>query len=353
LLRTFYQQCRKRWYLALFLMLSLSCFLSVLIPPSAFWPAVFTSYAIPGVVIINLLLLVILPLFNFRLVIFPLLAILAGSPFLFVSVNYSIPTDNKRHDLSVLSFNAKTFRKLKVNKEFSFDMIKWVVNDSSAVKCIQEYSTNSQSAELDVNKQMSEKGHNSFIYTARVDDAENSSGIAIFTKYNILDSGYVWTNHGTTNAGIFVDILCHDDTIRIYNVHMESNHLRLYQYKDPDRYPGKVKGLISKLKYGAEARSHQVDRLIAHTNACPYPYIICGDFNETPYSYNYFKLRAQFNNAFEEAGSGFGFTFNSILFFLRIDHQFYNQQVKAAKFRVDRSMKLSDHFPTRGYYRIK
>jgi endonuclease/exonuclease/phosphatase family metal-dependent hydrolase len=130
-------------------------------------------------------------------------------------------------------------------------------------------------------------------------------------------------------------------------------HLRLYQYKNADNYLGKIKRLISMLKYGAEARSSQIDKLIDHTNSSPFPYFVCGDFNETPYSYNYFKLRHHFSNAFEEAGNGFGFTLNSIIFYLRIDHQFYHQDIEALDFRVDRSMKISDHFPTRGFYQVR
>jgi len=77
------------------------------------------------------------------------------------------------------------------------------------------------------------------------------------------------------------------------------------------------------------------------------------DFNETPYSYNYFKLKKHFFNTFEEAGNGFGFSFNSLIFFLRIDHQFYNSEIEVLNYRIDRSMAISDHYPTRGFYRMQ
>jgi len=126
--------------------------------------------------------------------------------------------------------------------------------------------------------------------------------------------------------------------------------LNVGQYKNPRYYGYKLKTLIAKLRHGATNRSAQIDRIIEHTKTSPYPYMICGDFNETPYSYNYLRLRRHFSNAFEKAGHGFGFSVNSSLFFLRIDHQFYGTGLKALNYQVDRSMRISDHFATRGYY---
>ena len=343
----------KYWYLTSILLVSILSYTSVFISPSIFWPAVFASYAIPGVLILNLILLLIILFFKRRIVVFPVVALLLGLPFILITYSFKGEKSSKKPDFSILSFNTKFFGKLKANDDFSFDMIKWAAMDTSDIKCFQEYSTNSSGKVLDITQQFSEQGYNYFTYSTKMKDAEHNAGLAIFSKYKILDSGYVWQNHGSINAGIFVDINFRQDTIRIYNVHMESMALHLRQYKDPDRYQSKLKSLVFKLKDGAEKRSSQIDKLIAHTKKCPYPYIIGGDFNETPYSYNYFKLKRHFNNAFEDSGNGFGFSFNSILFFLRIDHQFYDNKIEAINYRVDRNMKISDHFPAKGYYRLK
>lgn len=343
----------RYWYFTGVVVLSIISYISVFISPSFFWPAVFASYAIPGVLILNLILLLILSFFKRKLVVFPVVALVFGLPFILITYSFKGEKVANNHNLSVLSFNAKFFRKPKTYNEFSIDMIKWVAADTSEIKCIQEYSTNSKLPGLDATKQIKDYSYNSFVYKAAIEETENNQGMAIFTKYKILDSGYVWMNKNNFNAALYIDFIKDKDTLRIYNVHLESMRLQLSQYKESDRYQSKLKTLIIKLKDGAEKRSSQIDKLIAHTDKCPYPYIICGDFNETPYSYNYFKLKRNFSNAFEEAGNGFGFSFNSILFFLRIDHHFYNNEIEAIDYRVDRSMKISDHFPTRGYYRLK
>ena len=325
----------------------------MLIPPTAFWPAVFTSYTIPGFLILNIFLLLIAPFFKWKLSIFPLLGLLFGIPFLLISYSYKGDIVSGNYDLSILSYNTRFFRTSNTYSEFSEEMISWVSNDSSDIKCIQEYCTNSNYQDLNVTQQITKNGYMSFVFVTQGNDSDHDQGLAIFSKYPIIETGYVWKDSASHNAGLYADINFKHNNVRIYNVHLESMGLQLSQYKSTDQYDSKLKGLASKLKKGAEKRSIQIEKLIDHTTKCPYPYIICGDFNDTPYSYNYFKLNFFFTNAFEEAGNGFGFTFNSILFFLRIDHQFYNSKIEALNYRIDRTIKASDHFPTRGFYNIR
>ena len=256
-------------------------------------------------------------------------------------------------DISVLSYNVRFFRESGSYDRFSEELIKWVSNDSSDIKCIQEYCSNSFNPAWNSDKLNEKQGYASFIFTAQGTDSDHDQGLAIFSKYDILDTGFIWTNYGSTNGGIFADIKVGKDTLRVYNVHLESMGLVLSQYKSSNKYNSKIKRLLYKLKRGAEKRSEQIEKLVDHCGNSPYPYIICGDFNDTPYSYNYFKLKRYFSNAFEDAGNGFGFTFNSILFFLRIDHQFYDSKIEVVNYRVDRTAKISDHFPTRGFYSLK
>ncbi|NJN26848.1 MAG: endonuclease/exonuclease/phosphatase family protein [Cyclobacteriaceae bacterium] len=340
-----------RWVFPLLATFTIICYLSVLIPPTFFWPAVFASYAIPAVLLVNAILLPVTLFFYRRKIFYPLLGLLAGVPFVLVTYSHHRPQPREAKMISVLSLNAKLFRKSRMYNEFSTDLISWVAADSSDIKCFQEYSTNARWEPLDVTGQIKKQGFNGFIHRATMDGAHNP-GLAIFSKYPILDTGTVWIRPGSLNDGIFVDIDLGYDTVRIYNVHLESMKLLLYQYKNAENYPWKMKHLVSRLKDGAAQRSYQIDRLITHTRVCPHPFIICGDFNETPYSFNYFLLRQHFSNAFEQAGRGFGFSLNSVLFFLRIDHHFYGPGIEALDYRVDRSMKVSDHFPTRGRYTI-
>ncbi len=277
---------------------------------------------------------------------------LAGAPFIGRTISLHEPkTENAT--VSVLSFNAKLFRKARTYEEFSLDMIEWTVQAPYDIKCIQEYSTNSRWPVLDVTGQFKTLGYSDFTFKSKMKNNEHSNGMAIFSKYPIVKAEVVLEDSISANAVLYADLQIGKDTVRIYNVHFESMNLQLYRLKSSDQAFGKLRDLISKLKNGAINRFSEINTLIEHTQSSPYPFIICGDFNETPYGYNYHHLHSLFDNSFEKAGNGFGFTLNSLLFFLRIDHHFYGKGINVQTYEVDRSMNISDHFPTIGYYTIK
>jgi endonuclease/exonuclease/phosphatase family metal-dependent hydrolase len=329
-------------YLSFFTFIS---YISVLIPPEVFWPAAFLSQLIPILLIIQFGSLIFFIIQKKRIAILPLLTLLVGWPFLqsTLAFNKDLP---KRNSIKILSFNAKFFREPRNKSKFSTEMIRWVTNDTSDIKCLQEYSANPSSDELDATTQMKQKGYNGFVYLAKVGDWENNPGMAIFSKFNIIDSGVVFKAKNTLNAAIYSDLDVNGKTLRVYNVHLESMSLELYGALSVE----KIRFIIRRLKYGAVKRSDQIKELITHARSSPYPYIICGDFNETPYSYAYTQLKKEYKNTFEQTGNGFGFTFNEIPYLLRIDHQFHSSDVEAIGYEVNRKMKISDHFPTYGYY---
>jgi vancomycin resistance protein VanJ len=74
------------------------------------------------------------------------------------------------------------------------------------------------------------------------------------------------------------------------------------------------------------------------------PLLIAGDFNTTPRGAMYSSLRNKYQNAFEQAGWGFGFTYNSRLPVIRIDHVWFNSRLRATRaFAVNDQ--ASDHRP--------
>ena len=71
--------------------------------------------------------------------------------------------------------------------------------------------------------------------------------------------------------------------------------------------------------------------------------IVCGDFNNTAYSYVYRKVRGdKLNDAFQEAGKGFGRSFNFFYPF-RIDFILPDKSFRVRSFKTH-YLPLSDHF---------
>jgi endonuclease/exonuclease/phosphatase family metal-dependent hydrolase len=149
---------------------------------------------------------------------------------------------------------------------------------------------------------------------------------------------------------IFADINMGRDTLRVYNIHLQSMHIDEEKIDDFGRASENYLDIARKLKFGFRERARQVDNLLLHIHRSPHPVVVCGDFNDIPYSYTYFSLKKYLSNAFEEAGNGMGFSYNGKLFFLRIDNQFFSPELEAVDFVTHRDVPFSDHFPVRSYY---
>ncbi|MFH0999552.1 MAG: endonuclease/exonuclease/phosphatase family protein, partial [Bacteroidota bacterium] len=81
-----------------------------------------------------------------------------------------------------------------------------------------------------------------------------------------------------------------------------------------------------------------------HIKQSPYPVIVCGDFNDTPVSYTYHKMRGQLTDAFINAGNGFGNTYERKIASFRIDYIFHSPEFDSKNFKVPHLL-YSDHFP--------
>jgi endonuclease/exonuclease/phosphatase family metal-dependent hydrolase len=87
-----------------------------------------------------------------------------------------------------------------------------------------------------------------------------------------------------------------------------------------------------------------VVELKEHIDACRYPLIVCGDFNDTPISYTYNTISSKLNDAFVAAGQGISNTYRGKLPPYRIDYILYSNEFDAVSYERHRA-EYSDHFP--------
>jgi vancomycin resistance protein VanJ len=92
-----------------------------------------------------------------------------------------------------------------------------------------------------------------------------------------------------------------------------------------------------------DRREAQMQAVLKEAQQTAGPFIACGDFNTPAHGQVYAALKQGFGNAFEEAGSGFGFTFPARFPLVRIDHVWL-RGAHAAAARVPAS-RASDHRP--------
>ena len=72
----------------------------------------------------------------------------------------------------------------------------------------------------------------------------------------------------------------------------------------------KSMGILKKFRRAYLFRSKQAELVRRELDSSPYPPILCGDFNDLPNSFTYFKIKGDRTDAFLRRGFGVGSTFD-------------------------------------------
>jgi endonuclease/exonuclease/phosphatase family metal-dependent hydrolase len=336
-----------------FFILTLICYISVFFSPENLWFFGFLGLAIPVILFIHFILLVLnIPRLK-KAFFMHLAALIVG--FAFVKVTYSVSSNDHDGKLKVMSYNVRVFNNYEdlknKNHASSKNMINWAVENNAHIKCFQEYYNKDNSEIFNVKNRLIDAGWRYNHRKIVLRDRSNAEfGITIYCKYPIVNRGEVIDQEENFMNSIFADVQIEKDTIRIYNTHLESMSIDEENVVNTDRLAESYIDTGYRLRRGFTSRSKQVKALVKHIKNCPHKIILCGDLNELPYSYPYFTLRNNLHNAFEKAGNGFGFTYNGKLFFLRIDNQFFSDEIQIHDFFTHRNVDFSDHFPLTASY---
>jgi endonuclease/exonuclease/phosphatase (EEP) superfamily protein YafD len=177
----------------------------------------------------------------------------------------------------------------------------------------------------------------------------NRGGTAILSRYPVIRGGQVPFGQ-PENGSIWADLKIGKRTVRVYNVHLQSNKVTYdtkrvlddsdLQKKETWRDINKV---LRKVGGATSVRAGQAKKLRDLIAASPHPVILCGDFNDTPTSYVYSQLAENLTDTFREKGLGLGTTFSGAVPFLRIDYILTDPRLKPYSCRVLRRS-ASDHY---------
>ncbi len=329
-------------------------YLSTYVPPDKLWVAGFVSYAIPAVIAINAFIFVVRIRQLKWSAAFPGLMLIAA--FGYIRYTLSFNAGEERDGLRVLSYNVKVFDVYKDEGSDTADVvniINWINDQKADVMCLQEFYNDSKSPHYNTIEKISQNNRYKYHHIPILKNRSGAEfGPVIFSRFPIINSGTLKFEEKSQNNVIFSDLLINGDTIRIYNMHLQSLHIDEDKVINTENIQSGVENIAVPLKYGFIQRAKQVRLLKKHISDINYPVILCGDLNDLPYSYAYRELNEDLKNAFVQAGNGFGFTFNGKLFFLRIDHQFYSEELSLEQFNTHREIKASDHFPVSGVYSL-
>jgi endonuclease/exonuclease/phosphatase family metal-dependent hydrolase len=264
--------------------------------------------------------------------------------------------------IRVMTYNVHNFKQFgDKNDKFTKEQILNIIrNEQPDVICFQEFFSRKR-GEYNFRKlilQILETEH--YYFKPSKDNGYEAIGMAIFSKFPIVNKGNIqFAKKMNLNEAVYADIQKGDKTFRVYNVHFQSISFQPEDY----RYLKKVKSEIetdvesskkigSRLKRAFIKRGDQARLLKEETEKSPHPYIVAGDFNDTPISYTVKTISRGMNNSFREMGSGFGVTYNGAFPNFQIDYIFTSPEFTVKNYLII-NKKLSDHYPVRTDLELK
>lgn len=242
-------------------------------------------------------------------------------------------------DFVVMSYNVRLFNLFEwIDRDNVKNEIKTFIDEHNPdILCIQEYS---ETANVDLRVYK-----HKFIF---MQGNKIRTGQAILSKFPIVDQGTIEFPE-SDNLIVYADVRKGNDTIRVYNMHLQSIKISP-DVSEIESNVDKINQQKSEMVFKRIGKAFtkqqlQAEILMKHKKQCKYPMIVCGDMNNSAFSYVYRSIKGNLNDCFEEAGIAFGETYNFKYYPARIDYIFVDKSIKVKSFKTFKQFKSSDHFP--------
>lgn len=253
--------------------------------------------------------------------------------------------------LRILSYNVCAFGFKPHTKTSPNAILQYIKSSGADIVCLQEAMLNQNPWAGVVSKTLRSYLSQDYPYIEVHRVNRGGSTLALLSKYPITEAKEIplpsWVN-----GAVAYKILIRGEEVLIINVHLESFHLKRVDGEDYLRLASRGQALRLKdaldTKLAPTFQAHGVQANIIHQLIQSYGterVIVCGDFNDTPLSYTRRKIGEGLQDAFVERGNGFGFTFKTRPFIVRIDHILYGSAFRALSCEVDKTASESDHHP--------
>ncbi len=252
---------------------------------------------------------------------------------------FSIVSDTEPDAISVLTYNIKEFKQpthVNTKQNTSTEIIKFIDSLNADILVFQESSY----------KEGTKLKDYPYVFLGYREDIDKSL-LAIYSKYPIVNEGYI-DFPDTKNNAIYADIKIMQDTIRIYNSHLQSFVVDQYVIANDYKNFNFWKNISSTITKQIE----QAKLIKNHAGNSNKKVIICGDFNATPYSQPYRILKKGMNDSYVSNGNGFGKTYSLLNYPLRLDYFINNEHIKVLSHK-NFTLNLSDHEPVFVKFKIK
>jgi endonuclease/exonuclease/phosphatase family metal-dependent hydrolase len=298
-------------------------------------------YVLPLLIAANLLLTIYwLIRRRWLLLLIPIITVACCIPY--IGTLYQFRSLEKKADsktgLKIATYNVAMF-----NRETSGfkaqDILAEMRRQKVDVFCMQEYSN------VSGDKLNSDSYKEYFPYMA-----VGKEDMVIYSRYPIKKSDKILFDY-TNNSAMWADIDVKGDMIRVFNVHLQTTGINrtLHQAgklmaQDYDVSGSRLlNAIFGNYTLGMMFRASQADIIANQKRQSEYPVILCGDFNDVPYSYVYNTMLGNMVDGFKECGSGWMHTFRGKKA-VRIDYIFHDASLQGITYYMS-ELTYSDHYP--------
>jgi len=339
--------------------------LAINISPVHCWPLLFMGFSYPFVLLAHSLFVILwLSVRRKRLALISLFC-LAGSLF-YTGFFYQWHSTKPAKGYTIVSYNVQRFNydQSSLYAASRKSIMQEITKQQPDIVCLQEYYNDSNkyyctTDTLAAVLKMSYNHCQKLLFA----DGFRTFGQMTFSKYPIV------TRHkdllpqpAPLNNIIYTDIKINNDTIRVFNAHLESIRLVDTNYRTIEgirhhdysfrEYLGS-KEIMKKCKKAASIRAMQAECLAKAIHQSPYPLLVCGDFNDIALSYAYHVVKTHNHliDAFNNSGNGFGGTYIGELPSFRIDYILSSRNIKTWNYTTG-TTSTSDHYPIACMFQI-
>ena len=329
-------------------------YLSILVNPATVWIISLAGLLYVPLSIVNLILLIWAMKRLSKSFIIPLLALLPS--FFFAGRYVRVDTEEERCErreaervpMKVISYNVGRFALhdakagIDSREECADAVFDFLKSQDADIICLQEFhAPDAHRVKAYIDEHM--KGYNAEYYMFPTNDG--AFGNVTLSRMPVAGKGKIKFD-GSTNLAIYTDYEYAGHDFRVYNCHFESYNVSMSGVMRAlvQRDSTVISDTGDKMKRSIKRRPIQVDKVFSHIEQCPLETFVCGDFNDNPMSYTYYRMTRDRKDTFVEAGNGFGATFAALWPMLRIDYILCPDSYVPITHETPRQS-LSDHYP--------
>ena len=276
------------------------------------------------------------------LLLIPIVTVACCIPYIgtYYQLNFDDPQKNTESGLKIATYNVAMFKR-ETSGFMAQDILADMRRQKVDVLCLREHNEVSGT-------QKNSESPNEYAPHLQV----GRSDMMIFSRYPITGSKTILFEE-TNNSAMWADINVKSKEYRIFNVHLETTGINgtLYragkimaQHREVDNNR-LFNAILGNYTMGLMFRSGQAITIANEKRESDKPTILCGDFNDVPYSFVYNTVKGDMVDGFKECGAGWMYTYRGMKRQpVRIDYIFHDESIKGiAYYRSD--LTYSDHFP--------